>query len=168
MGRTFANRTGFVLCSGFVWLSSGALLGRALISCLKSSNSKDKHQTQKRVIVVRGASGRRILPVARVVGETQRRYLHDTNEKGLFSRAQRALSHGCVRVEQARGLAAWALGVSEEAIDAMISKGTTYSVPLAENIPVSLVYYTRFPDERGQVASHPDIYTSQQAQASRR
>src|SRR5215475_2543920 len=44
-------------------------------------------------------------------------YLHDTNEKYLFKRPQRALSHGCVRVEQARALAAWVLGVSPEEID---------------------------------------------------
>ena len=91
-------------------------------------------------------------------------YLHDTNEKGLFNRAERALSHGCVRVEQARALAAWSLGVSEQEIDAMVSRGTTYSVPLAEIIPVSLVYYTRFPDEHGQVASHPDIYADRLAE----
>ena len=91
-------------------------------------------------------------------------YLHDTNEKGLFNRAQRALSHGCVRVEQARALAAWSLGVSEEEIDAMISRGTTYSVPLPEIIPVSLVYYTRFADEHGQVASHPNIYADRLAE----
>src|SRR5882757_2831607 len=91
-------------------------------------------------------------------------YLHDTNEKVLFKREQRALSHGCVRVEQARSLAAWSLGVSEEEIDAMVSRGRTYSVPLPEIIPVSLVYYTRFPDERGQVASHPNIYTDRLAE----
>jgi murein L,D-transpeptidase YcbB/YkuD len=91
-------------------------------------------------------------------------YLHDTNEKGLFKREQRALSHGCVRVEQARALAAWSLGVSEEEIDAMISRGTTYSVPLPEIIPVSLVYYTRFSDERGQVAFHPNIYADRLAE----
>jgi murein L,D-transpeptidase YcbB/YkuD len=91
-------------------------------------------------------------------------YLHDTNEKGLFKREQRALSHGCVRVEQARALAAWSLGVSEQEIDAMVSRGTTYSVPLPEIIPVSLVYYTRFPDEGGQVASHPDIYADRLAE----
>jgi murein L,D-transpeptidase YcbB/YkuD len=91
-------------------------------------------------------------------------YLHDTNEKGLFKREQRALSHGCVRVEQARALAAWALGVSEKEIDAMVARGTTYSVPLPDNIPVALVYYTRFPDEGGQVASYPDIYADRLAQ----
>ncbi|CAN5521541.1 hypothetical protein BH10PSE6_BH10PSE6_57880 [soil metagenome] len=90
-------------------------------------------------------------------------YLHDTNERALFGRSQRALSHGCIRVEQARALAAWALGVSEKDIDAMISKGTTYSVPLPEVIPVSLAYHTQFPDEAGQVVSYPDIYGTRQA-----
>jgi murein L,D-transpeptidase YcbB/YkuD len=84
-------------------------------------------------------------------------YLHDTNEKYLFKRAQRALSHGCVRVEQARALAAWALDVRPEEIDAMIAKGT-YSVPLPQEIPVSLVYHTRFPDDHDQAASYPDLY----------
>jgi murein L,D-transpeptidase YcbB/YkuD len=91
-------------------------------------------------------------------------YLHDTNEKGLFKREQRALSHGCVRVEQARALAAWSLGVSEQEIDAMVARGTTYSVPVPEIIPVSLVYYTRFPDEGGQVASYSNIYADRLAQ----
>lgn len=86
-------------------------------------------------------------------------YLHDTNEKVLFKREQRALSHGCVRVEQARALAAWSLGVPEEEIDSMSAQGT-HSVPLTENIPVSLVYHTRFPDESGQLVSYPDIYAS--------
>lgn len=91
-------------------------------------------------------------------------YLHDTNEKALFNRPRRDLSHGCVRVEQARALAAWALGVSEQEIDSMSSHGKTHSVPLAETIPVSLVYFTRFPDERGQLVSHPDIYNNRQAE----
>jgi murein L,D-transpeptidase YcbB/YkuD len=89
-------------------------------------------------------------------------YLHDTNEKELFNRVQRALSHGCIRVQQARALAAWALGASESEIDAMVSRGSTYSVPLPENIPVSLVYLTRFPDESGEIVSYADIYAHRQ------
>ncbi|MCW5735769.1 MAG: L,D-transpeptidase family protein [Enhydrobacter sp.] len=86
-------------------------------------------------------------------------YLHDTNDRTLFNRTQRALSHGCIRVEQVRPLAAWALGVSEKEIDSMISRGT-HSVALPEAIPVSLAYYTQFPDQNGEIASYADIYGS--------
>lgn len=107
-------------------------------------------------------------PLGRIMFELdndQLVYLHDTNDKALFNRAERALSHGCVRVEQARPLAAWALGVTPEEIDRMIGQGTTYSVPLAEAIPVSLVYDTRFADAHGQVVVHPDIYASRNGAA---
>lgn len=86
-------------------------------------------------------------------------FLHDTNDKKFFDLPQRALSHGCVRVQQARPLAAWVLGVSESEIEAMISRRATWSVPLPEQIPVSLVYYTDFPDLNGQVVAYPDIYS---------
>ena len=66
-------------------------------------------------------------------------------------------------MEQARALAAWALDVSPEEIDKMVAKGT-YSVPLPENIPVSLAYYIRFPDERDAMVDYPDLYGSRQAQ----
>ena len=84
-------------------------------------------------------------------------YMHDTPQKSFFERDMRALSHGCVRVEQARALAAWVLGVSQEEITAMIAQGT-HSVPLPQEIPVSLVYHTRFPGDHDEVASYPDLY----------
>lgn len=68
-------------------------------------------------------------------------FLHDTNDRSLFGRSNRALSHGCVRVEQARPLAAWALGVSVPEVEAMISRKVTYSVPLPMPIPVHLVHF---------------------------
>lgn len=37
-------------------------------------------------------------------------YLHDTPKKELFAQEQRALSHGCVRLEDAQRLARWLLG----------------------------------------------------------
>lgn len=82
-------------------------------------------------------------------------YLHDTNQKELFNRAERAFSHGCVRVEQARPLAAWVLGVSEAEIATMIARGATYSVPLPEPIPVSLAYRTPPPAPANAAAGCP-------------
>jgi murein L,D-transpeptidase YcbB/YkuD len=92
-------------------------------------------------------------------------YLHDTNEKQLFSRSQRALSHGCIRVQQARALAAWSLGVSERAVDSMVARGLTYAVPVSEDIRVALVYSMRFPDEHGEILFYPDVYSLQTARA---
>lgn len=71
-------------------------------------------------------------------------FLHDTNEKALFDRPQRALSHGCIRVEQARPLAAWVLGVSLADIERRIARRDTYSVLLPAPIPVYLSH-TRLP-----------------------
>jgi murein L,D-transpeptidase YcbB/YkuD len=92
-------------------------------------------------------------------------YLHDTNEKYLFGRPRRAISHGCIRVQQARPLAAWVLGVSPQEVDAMIARGS-HSVPLTEDLRVALIYATRFPDEQGEIASYPDIYAGRQTAQS--
>ena len=86
-------------------------------------------------------------------------YLHDTNERALFNQARRAFSHGCIRVEQARALAAWSLGISEQEVDALIARGS-HTVPIAETILVALVYQTRFPDEQGTLLEHADLYAS--------
>lgn len=67
-------------------------------------------------------------------------FLHDTNDKALFNRAQRALSHGCIRVEQARPLAAWVLGLSPADIEGRIARKNTYSVLLPTPIPVYLTH----------------------------
>jgi hypothetical protein len=87
-------------------------------------------------------------------------YLHDTPQKSYFGRDKRALSHGCVRVEQVRQLAAWADGVSVDEIDRKIRTGRMYSERLPEEIPVYIGYYTRFPDEFGQPVDHPDVYAN--------
>lgn len=107
-------------------------------------------------------------PLGRILFELdndQLIFLHDTNDRRYFEHPVRALSHGCVRVEQARALAAWALGVTEAEIDRSIARGGTHRELLPAVIPVALVYRTRFPDDDGRLRDYPDLYRLQTAAA---
>jgi murein L,D-transpeptidase YcbB/YkuD len=89
-------------------------------------------------------------------------YLHDTPAKALFNRKERALSHGCIRTEDpfrlAQQLLAGTPGWDRAAIDAAVRAGKTVDVPLADPIPVHIVYFTAEADAAGGVRIHPDIY----------
>ena len=89
-------------------------------------------------------------------------YLHDTPAKGVFSRDDRALSHGCVRVEQARELAIKILEGDKNwnptKIDEAMHSGTESSYSLKRKIPVYIAYFTAVADKNGQVRFYDDIY----------
>ena len=89
-------------------------------------------------------------------------YLHDTPLPELFQRADRALSHGCVRVEQARELAALVLAGQAvgrpEALERAMSAGATSVVIVARPLPVYLLYWTAFVDDEGRLQLRDDPY----------
>lgn len=85
-------------------------------------------------------------------------YMHDTNEKQLFARGMRALSHGCVRLKHPREMAAAVLGSSVDHVDRMIARGTTESEQVPRDIPVYLAYFTAWPDAGGKVRYYDDVY----------
>ena len=89
-------------------------------------------------------------------------YLHDTPAKSLFKRDDRALSHGCVRVEKARDLAVAILeddkNWSPSKIDEAMHSGEEKSYALKRKIPVYLTYFTAIADEKGVVRFFEDIY----------
>ena len=85
-------------------------------------------------------------------------YLHDTPSKNLFSRDDRRFSHGCIRVEDARKLAALLMQQPIDAIDqAIATSGTTWSA-LPKAVPVFVVYETAFADVDGGLQFRADIY----------
>ncbi len=99
-------------------------------------------------------------------------YLHDTPAKQAFERPVRALSHGCVRVENAFTLATLLLGPnpdwSEERLRTAIAIGATQQVPLARPMPLYIVYVTAWVDPEGKAEFRPDIYGRDSAPAPRR
>jgi L,D-transpeptidase YcbB len=85
-------------------------------------------------------------------------YLHDTPEKWRFRAADRMMSHGCVRVENPRALAALLLGQNPEAIDKAIDVGLTHRRRLPKPLPVFIVYRTAEVESDGSIAFRGDPY----------
>lgn len=85
-------------------------------------------------------------------------YLHDTPSKNLFLRDARRISHGCIRVQNPRELAALLMRVPVEAIDQEIATGNTSQSNLPEPVPVFVVYETGFADADGKLQFRPDVY----------
>ena len=87
-------------------------------------------------------------------------YLHDTPSKSLFARDARAFSHGCVRVDDALGLAETLLApqVPRTRIDALVASGANTTLRLAQPVPVYVTYFTAEPGADGSIAILPDIY----------
>jgi murein L,D-transpeptidase YcbB/YkuD len=84
-------------------------------------------------------------------------YLHDTNQRHLFDHEYRALSHGCVRVDLWADLVAFVLDMPVAQVLELAHGQRTFDAP-APPIPVTLGYFTRFPDLDGQIITYPDVY----------
>ena len=85
-------------------------------------------------------------------------YLHDTPLKRLFARDNRRQSHGCVRVQNPRELAALLLQQPVAVINQGIALGYTNRRMLPASIPVFMVYQTAFANADGTIEFRPDFY----------
>ncbi len=89
-------------------------------------------------------------------------YLHDTPTRSTFRRAQRAESHGCVRLEDAPSLATWLLRDDgtwdQQRLREAMKAPEPVDVDLTATVPVRLVYQTASLGPHGTVEFHPDVY----------
>jgi murein L,D-transpeptidase YcbB/YkuD len=89
-------------------------------------------------------------------------YMHDTNQKNLFSDDYRFDSHGCVRVDNVRDLAAWLLedapNWARPEIDAAIATGQRQDVKLTKKVPVAWIYLTGWMTRDQVVQFRNDVY----------
>ena len=91
-------------------------------------------------------------------------YMHDTPSKGGFARAERFLSHGCVRVQGVYDLAAWLLqgtpaenGATWDRVN-LTAITDRVDVKLARPVPVIWVYMTGWASADGTVHFADDVY----------
>jgi murein L,D-transpeptidase YcbB/YkuD len=89
-------------------------------------------------------------------------YFHDTPQKELFKRNQRAFSHGCIRLADAEKLANYLLkdnpDWSAEKIKEAMNRGKERYVKIKDPIPVLINYHTCWVDEHGVLQFRKDIY----------
>ncbi len=89
-------------------------------------------------------------------------YIHDTPERGLFGRAVRDFSSGCIRIEKPFELAAYVLrndpAWTKEKIAEAVAAETTRVIWLRERLRVHVLYWTAWLGEDGRVQFRQDIY----------
>ncbi len=100
-------------------------------------------------------------------------YMHDTNQRYLFKNQSRALSHGCVRVQDWEKLAWYVLQVDSlvaaekalagsgyvqpDSVRAWLQRKERRVVPVKSRIPVYFRYFTA-EGNKGKLFLYPDIY----------
>jgi murein L,D-transpeptidase YcbB/YkuD len=93
-------------------------------------------------------------------------YLHSTSSPKLFAQEDRALSHGCIRLEKPRDLAHFVLGSeagwTNEKIDVAYDSNSEKRVHV-QDVPVHLVYWTAMVDENGVAHFYGDVYRKNNA-----
>ncbi len=90
-------------------------------------------------------------------------YLHDTNNRAMFGVANRALSSGCVRVENPFGLAETIFklegkNILRSEMDTLAHYEKTKNFKLNQKVNVHQVYFTAVIDSTGYVKILNDIY----------
>ncbi|MCK1301344.1 MULTISPECIES: L,D-transpeptidase family protein [unclassified Bradyrhizobium] len=91
-------------------------------------------------------------------------YQHDTPDKNLFARDERAFSHGCMRVQNPDQYASVLLNIAmpnekytPERIRSMYGK-SEIDLKFPTPIPVNITYQTAFVDDGGKLQFRKDVY----------
>ncbi len=89
-------------------------------------------------------------------------YLHDTPAQSLFSRTQRAFSHGCIRLERPDDLAFLLASKVTRSSPANIRDkhmtGEEAWIKVTRTLPVYILYFTVWVDEDGTTHVYHDVY----------
>ncbi len=84
-------------------------------------------------------------------------YLHDTPAKSLFNLADRAASHGCIRLEKPDQMAEFVLGWDNARVHEAMNGTDNKTVMLPKKIPVYIVYLTAYVRD-GHLHFGDDVY----------
>lgn len=118
--------------------------------------------------VVQGSGDANALGIMKFVFDNKYSvYLHDTNQRYLFSNAMRSLSHGCVRVQEWEKLAFYILGNDSlnanggytkiDSVKTWLRNKQKRSIPIRNKVTVFIRYIT-CDGHDGKIIFHDDVY----------
>lgn len=94
-------------------------------------------------------------------------YLHDTNQRYLFEKSSRALSHGCVRVQKWHELAQYILRkdstadstkyTSVDSLDSWLAQKKKKYIKVHQQLPLFIRYFSA-EGKDGKLIMHDDVY----------
>jgi len=94
-------------------------------------------------------------------------YLHDTPARSLFSREDRAFSHGCIRLDKKWGLLMNLMNEPDvwnmEKINEIIKTEKTTRITLPQPIDIVILYWTAGADKEARLFFNKDIYNRDEA-----
>ena len=90
-------------------------------------------------------------------------FMHDTVDKWMFANSVRTLSHGCLRLRNPMKMAERVLaedkGWDAAHVEEVMNNGPRNNeIVIDHKIPMHLVYFTAWVDDKGKVLSYRDIY----------
>jgi murein L,D-transpeptidase YcbB/YkuD len=91
-------------------------------------------------------------------------YQHDTPDKYLFAKDERAYSHGCMRVQYPDQYAEVLLGITDPQEHYTVAKihsmygSSEQNINFPTPIPVHITYQTAFVDDSGKLETRKDVY----------
>ncbi|SHO81133.1 hypothetical protein MNB_SV-15-615 [hydrothermal vent metagenome] len=89
-------------------------------------------------------------------------YMHDTPSKYLFKRRVRAFSHGCIRLQNPRGLlktfASFNKSINYTTSVKILKGKTRKALSLNVKVPIDVIYLTTWIDDNGILQYRDDIY----------
>lgn len=86
-------------------------------------------------------------------------YMHDTPARGKFAAQDRMFSHGCVRLQDPQAMAAAVLDTTVDFVNQQIAGGAKKDMPVPQELPVYVAYFTAWPTADGIVHYYDDIYS---------
>ena len=154
IGPRLVNNPGYLAARNMELLSGGRVINASSVDW--STNSINNFRIRQRP-----GSSNALGTIKFLFPNSHSVYLHDTPSRSLFSRSQRAYSHGCVRVQNPLDFAGALLendpNLSRNSIQSQFGSSERWN-NLSTHIPVHLAYFTLRVRADGSIRSFGDIY----------